>query len=764
MKNVWFSICVLLGIAIFCVYYQYWYLAAVVLAGLLLLARFKREYSVDAHLGLFIFSAALLYLCLFMEHPGDLDSAPRDVQWTGTIVSRPRLEGNKCRFILKPDQPSPHMDRVQVFCSFPARVEKHQQVKLRGSLRTPDKPGNPGEFNYAAYLSYEDIYYTLNIESPEDLEVLDLRARWLGSLENFRQNSLLVIRSVLPPQQASILIGMLLGDVQEIDDQEYDEYQKTGIVHVFSVSGMHVAFLALLCGWLLKRLDCPRRAVFIISTAVLVLYGTLADWPVPVIRSVIMTVLSLLAIYGGREGSLLNNLGLAGIIILLLNPKAIFQISFQLSFAAAWGLIYLYPRWRILYSSRNVITDLLLLSAAAQVAILPLLAYYFNLISPVSLLANLLLGYLSEVVVILGFLFLLLGMIFTPLGVFMLELAGLLIEIIRWTNPFLLELPLAYLWVATPTCASILVYYCGLFAASGSFSRRYSWTGVVLMSGFLILCFLPASWYHRGSMELVFLDVGQGDCMLIKTPGGEFILVDGGGSNFSDVGGRKVLPYLRNRGINSLLLVINTHPDVDHLAGLNALVKEMPVQAAAIPARIAHDKAYGPFREIVRQEGIPLIEMGEDWMLDEGGWSLASVSARASAGQTSDINQQSLVLRCQWGEFSALLTGDVGIETLARLDEEMKLAAVDVLKIPHHGSKYSLYPALYRSTGPAFAIISVGAHNTFGHPSSAVLKTLEEENISILRTDKCGAVLFRSWGSGYDLYTGPEEIHLTSIP
>ena len=145
----------------------------------------------------------------------------------------------------------------------------------------------------------------------------------------------------------------------------------------------------------------------------------------------------------------------------------------------------------------------------------------------------------------------------------MLKLAGLIIEVIRWANLLLLQLPCAYFWVAAPGAAAVLAYYCGLLLVNGDFQEKKCWAGAILIACFMLIICLPASWHNRGKMELVFLDVGQGDCILIKTPGGEFILLDGGGSAVSDVGKRKVLPYLRYRGINRLLLIIKYHPDID---------------------------------------------------------------------------------------------------------------------------------------------------------------------------------------------------------
>ncbi|MEQ8175921.1 MAG: DNA internalization-related competence protein ComEC/Rec2 [Syntrophomonadaceae bacterium] len=755
MNKAWFRSFIVFAMAVALSYHRFWGFSAALALLLLLWAAFKKEQAQAALSCLMVLAAGFAYTELTISHP-PVDDSTNNGRISGTIVSRPRLADGRCSFVLNNDKHEPYQEQLQVFCYFNINVQKYQRVVLQGEMRRPDRPGNPGEFDYAAYLEYEQIYYIFTVKNPDDLKIAGAGDDWTGVLEGYRARSTAMIKNVLPKDTAGIFCGMLLGDVSGIDQDEYQEYQKTGIVHVFSVSGMHVGFLALLCSVLFKRMGFSKRVVLVGSLAILWLYATLVDWPAPVVRSVVMAALALTALYAGRENDLLNSLGLSGLIILLHQPTALFQISFQLSFLAAWGLVYLYPRWRKALPDKGRWIDWLLIPLAAQAAVLPLIAYYFNILSPISLLANLLLSYLAELVVMLGFLFLLLGVLITPLGVLMLQLAEVLINSIRVGNHLILQLPGSYLWVAAPGLAAICAFYLGIFLLTReSGSKGIRWGFICIGVFFAVIC-LPASFINRGQMEAVFLDVGQGDCILLKTPKGKFILIDGGGSALSDVGGRKVLPYLRHRGIRQLYWVVNTHPDVDHLAGLQRVANEFPVETVCVPASLAGADVYSDWRNALSSRGVAWKGLASGQVLNEGAWSLEVLY---SGKETIDkeYNNHSLALVCRMGDFSALLTGDLDEEVLNRLDKEGKLKQATVLKLPHHGSKYSLYPPLYRKTHPRYGVISVGKRNIFGHPSPLVLQALQDEAVEVLRTDQVGAVTFRSEGHSLEVLTGPRQ-------
>jgi len=277
-----------------------------------------------------------------------------------------------------------------------------------------------------------------------------------------------------------------------------------------------------------------------------------------------------------------------------------------------------------------------------------------------------------------------------------------------------------------------------------------------MIAVFVTVICLPGSVYNRGKLEVTFIDVDQGDSILIKTPQGKFILVDGGGSDFSDPGTRKVLPYLYYRGVRELYLAINTHPDIDHLKGLESVLKEIPARYIAVPATMVEAEEYQNLRKIAETGKIPIIPLtGGETVYTGETMKIRVLHPPAKAKSPDNANEQSLVLDVRYAGFSTLLTGDIGIESMRELVEKKELNEVNVLKIPHHGSKNSLLPSFYEESNPQWAVISVGENNLFGHPQLSILETLEEKDIKILRTDRDGAITFCSDGRGVRLKTGP---------
>ncbi|MGE5390925.1 MAG: ComEC/Rec2 family competence protein [Deltaproteobacteria bacterium] len=256
----------------------------------------------------------------------------------------------------------------------------------------------------------------------------------------------------------------------------------------------------------------------------------------------------------------------------------------------------------------------------------------------------------------------------------------------------------------------------------------------------------------------------QGDCILIKTAQGKFILVDGGGSEFTDIAHRKLLPYLHHRGIREIWLMINTHPDTDHLQGLEAVIQEIRVRQVAIPDSMAVSDRYDGIKEMAAKQNIPIYRLyaGDDLSIEKG------LSARVLYPDHNDndrsTNNQSLVFYLRYGSFSTLLTGDIQAQGMHTLITEGELEPVTVVKVPHHGSKGSLLPAFYNETRPNWAVISVGANNRFGHPHPLVLEELARRNIKIFRTDQNGAITVKTDGQSSSISSYRQPAIVRSTP
>jgi len=685
----------------------------------------------------------------------DLPTWP-DTACQGRIVDFPVFDEGQTIFTLKTDDPSPYRQKIRVVCLFEASLGRGDVVSIKGDLEVPRPPGNPGEMDFPTYLAHQGVFYNLAVTKFADLEVRQNPQGMVHHLDSFRSLGIQVIKEKLGPAEAAILLGMILGGRTDIADDQYQDFQKVGIVHLFSVGGLHTALLLALVGYLGWLLGWSKNCQCITGILVLLLYGTLLAWPPPVVRAVIMAAAASLAYYSGRGQSLLNALALAGWAMLLINPEILFSISFQLTMLATWGLVYIFPRFRKALARPGWVLDLFLIPLAAELAVLPLVAYYFYMLTPVSLLTNILITYLASGAVILGFIAF--GCCAWPgLSALLLYPAGWMIQLIIWITAHLKTLPGAYFWIAQPSIVLIVIYYAGLVVLSWSLGRdnhrRYRGIALGLIVAAIASLLVPAGWYKQGIMEIVFLDVGQGDATLIKTPQGKYILVDGGGSEFYDVGAKKLLPYLHYRGIRHLDMIINTHPDIDHTKGLESVIGDTEVDCLVLPASIADRKEYQELRVKTNQHRIPLYVLGTGDQLKLGnGAAIKILNPERVWYDGSDLNQESLVLQLSYGQFAALLTGDIPKAKMSEVMQKVELP-IDILKVPHHGSKGSLLPGFYQKLRPTWALVSVGDNNPFGHPNREVIDALTKAGSKILRTDQIGAVTVSSDGKTYQVHT-----------
>ncbi|MDR1615990.1 MAG: DNA internalization-related competence protein ComEC/Rec2, partial [Syntrophomonadaceae bacterium] len=734
MNSFWFRVFLFLSLSIILAFYQWWAAAAAVSLLLSAAIFFYPDKRREAVLFLLLIILGMGYFQLRHIEKPDVYEVSENTVLQGEILTIPRHSEDRTRFILLCENEDPARQKIQVFCNFDSNIQQGETIRIEAGYEPPARPGNPGEFDYPAYLSYQNIFYIASVDKPEKMTVIAPASgvrKWMNS---YRQVIEEVFRKSLPLDEANILLGMLLGNIDGIEAAEYSNYQKSGLVHIFSVSGMHIAFLLLMITWICSLLKLSKRNRFIVVLVIFLLYGWLIGWPVPVMRSVFMGLLPLLAHYLGRNNDMLNSLGLSGLFILLINPQSLMQISFQLSFLGTWALVYLYPllkKYPIFGSTDSIVInkylkDLILIPFCAQLSVLPLIAYNFNIFSPISIISNLLLSYVSGAIVILGFIALIFAPVVSAISSLILFAGGWLIEIMRAVTRLLLYVPGAYFWVATPGILLIIAYYAGLLLGCNCLEgkRAFAWRNnpklkitLLLWAVFFTGIFWPAAWVDKGLAEAVFVDVGQGDCTLLKSPQGKFVLIDGGGSEYSAVGQRKLLPYLRHRGINELYMIINTHPDADHLRGLEEILPEVKVRYAAIPAVLSHAPAYENFFRLLKESRTQLILLSAKQVVNiENNWNLEVVYAGQPGENSDDYNENSAVIRSSFGLFSLIITGDVGTETLETIVEDKNPPSSLIVKVPHHGSRNSYTENFYRRIKPKYAVISSGLNNLYGHP------------------------------------------------
>ena len=660
-------------------------------------------------------------------------------------------------------------------------AEAGDVVSAAGKLRLLNSYQNPGQPDRRAALAVQGIEARLSlvpgtfrpIRSAQAESMLTRLARWRDKLRSMMLQS-------MPNQDAALIMGMLFGGYDGIERQTVRDFATTGIVHILSVSGAHIALLASVVFWLTGRLGVNDRCSALLAALAMLGYGFLSGFSAPVIRSVIMGLICVAALAMERRASAKRALALAVLGMLVYEPRNLFDISFQLSIGCTAGLLYLQPvllGW-MKGVVRESIAQALAATLAAQLAVIPFIAWYFGTFPLISLLANLLVAPLLEAVIILGLFAAVLAGGSEPMAQFIFVGISLLLGLGVELNRFLCRVPGGTLSLpAIGTMGSVFYYAvllwgCGLGekwgispASFGRCSSRYPYLtigfGVMLVGVIAWFCLSP------GPLQVHFIDVGQGDATLIITPHRRAVLVDTGGAlgaqNDFDVGERVVAPYLRHYGINRIDWLILTHNHQDHAGGAAAVASFIGVRQALVrqedplPPAILRLRQAMQFRNLRPPDGVSEVQLdGVSFQLLQAGElsqdladsvkrSAKMKGAEQKRTASASENGQSTVVRVEYGRHSFLLTGDLEGESEKKLMQAAMIQST-VLKVGHHGGRKSSQVEFLNRVMPQYAVISVGADNRFGHPAPETLHRLAEQPVLLFRTDRDGAVVFCSDG------------------
>lgn len=640
-----------------------------------------------------------------------------------------------------------------------AEYEPGARVRVRGTL---ERPPTFDDFDYAAYLARQEIVATMyrpQVELVADAPRADperVLAAMRGRLDRALQRA-------LPEPEASLGAGIVLGRDGNISRPVYDDFRATGLAHVVAVSGSNVALVTSLVFLVLTRF--VRRTVAV-WPAVLVASGyvVLAGASPSVVRAGLMAAVMLGGMALGRPQGSLPALGAAAMLMTLVQPEAALDIGFQLSLAATAGLIVLGPwlRWslhRLLARVRaegyvpDLVVQVAALSAAATIATLPVTWVNFGQVSLIGPLVNIAVAPLFAAAFGLVALTAAAGSAWEPAG----WVAGIAayypLSAITSLARVAAAIPGGSVSVPRAGGESAAVAYLALLAPGWLLYRRLPPASVPLpepphlgaVRAFALgggaAALLVVAWRVSvapiggpGELRVDVLDVGQGDAILVTTPAGHTTLIDGGPSGIAlarQLGA--VLPHWQRRIGRTVL----THPQEDHIAGLPGILRRYDVGAETDTGATGAITAFGLYR--ARATGRAALHRGDTWTEDSVRFD---VLWPPQDYHDANLNNTSLVLRVTYGRVVVLLTGDSEgpvHEALMRADD----VGATVLKVPHHGSK-TTPPAFLRAVAPQVALISVGAHNRFGHPAPETLAALA--GATVARTDRDGRVTVHSDG------------------
>jgi len=556
------------------------------------------------------------------------------------------------------------------------------------------------------------------------------------------------VEGELEASAAGLIEGMVLGDYRELGARDIKAFRLTGLIHLCAASGLNLAILAGFIVWLGRRARLSHRTILLLQIPVLIVYALAVGLSVPIIRATVVVLLAATAYFLGRDFDLLPAMGMAMLYLLWGDPGAAAGVSFQLCFTSAAGMVLFYrPLTGLVGSGGSRIVSLLAATLAAQLAVGPILLYHFGEVSVLATLSNILVLPLVPAVMALAILSSLLGAAGIPVaGVFM-RAAGLLAQGIllvartlarpSWSS--LRIYPLSLLWMA--------VYYPALTAALLA-RGRIRRLGRVVLAAILaaaVIFGLTLPIRPLGAdtgMRITFIDVGQGDAVLLQAPSGATVLVDGGMEE------RVLAADLRSRGVRFIDAIVVSHPDADHIGGLGGALDNCEVAMLIHPATRETGQA-GMLLARAEEMGVKVRSMRAGDHLKLGEITLDACSPPQEVTQDMDVNEYSLVIRARGPGFSMLLAGDIEEEGEGMLMSGAKDLTCDILKVPHHGGFCERNEEFFARVDPSIAVISVGADNPFGHPSSATVDVLLSMGCSVYRTDQRGDIVIRVVEGGY---------------
>lgn len=651
------------------------------------------------------------------------------------------------------------IENVRVFLKEKKTVPIGASLIVSGKLEKVKDPGNPGEFDSRQYYAGRHIFYIMKGAVIE--EQSPGYSVYGQKLSEIQEKFAEVLR-LTAGDEAGIFEAMLLGDRSELDQEQKISYQMGGIIHILAISGLHISMIGMCFYEILVRAGSGIAPAGILTLVLILLYGAMTGKGISTMRAVAMLLLSMGAGISGRSYDSLTALALSAVLLLAESPAYLLDSSFLLSFGAVLGISVLSPVICRFFGIRKKVLRSLIPSLAVWLATLPVVLVFYGEVSVAGIFLNLLVIPTAGAVLGSGLLGMLAGLFSIPLAKLILLPGRLILFLYDSMCGFCRRLPFCTWIPGSPEPWRILVYY-GLLmtvtVAPGLTCRKQPekekngdkkravfrriaaacLTAVILLADIFVLTYRPCPF-----LRIICMDVGQGDGILLETPEGGHFLIDCGSSNRSCVGQYQLLPCLKSQGISYLDGIFVSHTDGDHISGIMELLELMSKDLTAIRAGrlILPDWERPPeeYRELKELAGAAGVQVSAGHAGDRilSGKTVMRILAPLAGTSGEDVNEGSMVVQVEYGEFQGLFTGDMGGESEKCLLPE--LSDVDFLKVAHHGSRYSSTEAFLEKVKPEIGVISCSDSNTYGHPAAEAVKRLEAAGCRLFYTMDSGAV------------------------
>lgn len=710
-------------------------------------------------LAVFFLAGFLLFTVRYMSYNSALSYIHDKNYVRGKVISV-SVKEDKLRLIIKNEEIGPEKVLVTMDESAAERLSEEYGysgavIEARGKYSSLPPADDPGCFDYGLYMKSRGVNISFRayiIEfTDEDVSPVTKVKRYL-----YRCREAFIGR--FSSDKQGFIRGVIFGDKSEIDEEVLEEFNNNSTGHILAVSGLHMGFLY----GLLRFLTARRRtlSVSILIISVVLLYGEMTDWSPATVRACIVMTVSLFSAHIRRCSDLLTSISLAAFLILTYQPYQLFSSGFQLSFLALCGIAF-FTR-----PISSVTGEALAVMIAVQIGTLPVIAYTYCRINPLSILINIPVIMLASVLVPLCILMLMMEAAAGRVPSAGIDLAELISFSVVKINHLLSFGGSFSINTAGPGIAVTVLVYVFLFGIASEWARvmmlRKDLKAVIKQGIIIImpLAMLFSCIYDPISDdEIVFVSVGQGDCVHIRAEGHD-VLIDGGGQGEGyNVGKSILMPYLVHGGADAVDIALVTHLHTDHYKGIEELSEEFPVGAIGIPVdyREASDEknthayndssSYNNGKKYILNSESEIHYIAPDTKIDvsddvniEVIWPV-EVSDEPLAAD--DPNEHNTVYMVNYKGKKIMVTGDLleaDEQDMVEYYQGTDTLKCDILKVAHHGSKSSSSEAFLDAANPDIAVIQCGLNNFYGHPHKQTLGRLQERGIKVFRTDQSGAV------------------------
>ena len=550
-------------------------------------------------------------------------------------------------------------------------LKKGTLINLSGEFRLPDLARNTGGFNYRRYLNSQKIYGIIRAKNYYVSNLAKFNLIYYIQDEIYKS-----FARLFPKDEMGLIIGMMIGETKDISEDVLENFKTTGITHLIAVSGSNVVYVVVLVQFLFKKFF-GNRATYFISIFFLILFMLISGASASVCRATLMIILSICADIFFLKSDTFSNILTSAFVLILLNPLVIYDVGFILSFGGTLGIVLLSKDFTRPFKRLGKLNETLSVTCSAQLILAPIMMYYFNTFSILSIVTNIIVVPISGSITILGFAVFIISKISFPIAKLIANSLYVLATFTIWVADMFSKIPFSLIRTITPNVFEIFLFYFVVFYFANLKVRgkKYRFIGEVqnnetkvtkmldnirpiwVIAFIVIFAFSEIIYYKipRNYLDISCIDVGQGDSVLIETDSRKFILIDGGGNENYDVGENILLPYLLDRRALNIDTIFSSHSDADHLNGIITALENMHVNNVVIgKGALGYEKVY----RIAESKNVKVIEVQKGDVLEIGNLVFEVLSPSMEL-DNNNVNDYSLVFKLIYGKKSMLFTGDI---------------------------------------------------------------------------------------------------------